>query len=414
LPDVTLIKPVFYRKQLVGFVANRAHHAEIGGTQPGSMPAHASALNEEGVVIPPTYLVIGGRPRWEEIEQLLVSSPYPTRAVQENLADMNGALASVTLGAESLCHLCEKFGPATIHQYMLLLRKHAAALMRRRIQHLPALGKATEYLDDGTILKVVITRKRNQLHLDFGGSAPVHKGNMNATQAIVHSVVLYVLRLLVGEHVPLNEGLLQPVRLTIPRGILNPMFSSDSQLSPAVVGGNTEISQRLTDTLLKAFKLAACSQGTMNNLLFGNETFGYYETICGGVGAGPGFHGADAVHQHMTNTRITDPEIIEFRYPVRLEKFEIRKGSGGRGQWNGGEGVVRQFFFKDRLDVNILSQHRVTTPYGMRGGGPGKPGQQFYWSPGKRKKRLAGIQVLPGDRISLETPGGGGWGRPKK
>jgi 5-oxoprolinase (ATP-hydrolysing) len=241
----------------------------------------------------------------------------------------------------------------------------------------------------------------------------MHKGNLNATPAIVNSVILYVLRLLVDEPIPLNEGLLENVRIHIPTGILNPVFDNSHKLSPAVVGGNTEISQRLTDTLLKALKLSACSQGTMNNFLFGNERFGYYETICGGVGAGPGFNGASAVHHHMTNTRITDPEILEFRYGVRLERFEIRRGSGGSGKWSGGDGVERQFYFKEPFQVSILSQHRNVAPFGMNGGLPGKTGEQFLIRDNKRKKLSGtdGITVDAGDRIVIKTPGGGGWGK---
>jgi len=414
LPDITLIKPVFFKKQHLGFVANRAHHAEIGGRKPGSMPADASCLEEEGVVISPTYLVKRGIPQWEIIENILTTAPYPTRSLQENLADLNGALAALMLGADATKNLCDKFGVEALQFYMQLLRQHAAELMRDKIKNLSGLYKAEEFLDDGAKLKVAIIKEKKHLRIDFKGSAPVHAGNLNATKAIVHSVVLYVLRLLVNEPLPLNEGLLQPVKLIIPSGMLNPKFSIDNKKSPAVVGGNTEISQRLTDTLLKAFKLAACSQGTMNNFLFGNEKFGYYETICGGVGAGPGFHGAHAVHQHMTNTRITDPEILEYRYPVRLEKFEIRKGSGGDGKWNGGDGIVRQFYFKETLDVNILSQHRVVAPFGMNGGQPGKTGEQFIIHADKRKEKLKGIdgvQVQRGDRMLIKTPGGGGWGK---
>ena len=414
LPDITLIKPVFFKKQLFAFIANRAHHAEIGGKTPGSMPANASSLEEEGVVISPTFLVKHGIPQWGKIKGLLTAAPYPTRSLQENLADINGALASVMLGAEATRALCLKFGPEEVRRYMRMLRKYASDLMLKKIKKLSGTYRAQEFLDDGSKLKVTITKKKQILRIDFKGSAPVHAGNLNATKAIVNSVVLYVLRLLTDEQVPLNEGLLQHIKLVIPTGMLNPSFSNNNNRSPAVASGNTEISQRLTDTLLKAFNLAACSQGTMNNLLFGNETFAYYETICGGVGAGPGFNGADAVHQHMTNTRITDPEILEFRYPVRLDKFEIRKGSGGSGQWSGGNGIIRQFYFKALLEVNILSQHRLAAPYGMKGGQPGKRGEQFIVRSNKKKVKLKGVdglQVNPGDRFVIKTPGGGGWGK---
>jgi 5-oxoprolinase (ATP-hydrolysing) len=417
LPDITLIRPVFFRKQLVGFVANRAHHAEIGGKKPGSMPADATCLEEEGVVIAPQYLVKGGVPQWEKIESLFSNAPYPTRSLQENLADLNGALASLVLGDEALKTYCKQFGLATVHRYMQLLKQHAAMLMRQKIKDFGNRKfKARELLDSGAPLQVSIFKKGNILHFDFTGSANVQPGNLNATVAIVNSVVLYVLRLWVDEPVPLNEGLLKDVKLVLPPGMLHPKFSEDNKKSPAVVGGNTEISQRLTDTLLKALGLSACSQGTMNNFLFGNECFGYYETICGGVGAGPGFDGADAVHQHMTNTRITDPEILEFRYPVRLEKFEIRVGSGGKGKWKGGDGVVREFYFKEALDINLLTQHRTVQPYGMKQGEPGKTGEQFILRHQGKKEKLQGVdgaRIQPGDRLTIKTPGGGGWGKPK-
>jgi 5-oxoprolinase (ATP-hydrolysing) len=209
----------------------------------------------------------------------------------------------------------------------------------------------------------------------------------------------------------MNEGLMKSVNIKLPTGLLNPDFSGS--ILPAVVGGNTEVSQRLTDTLLKAFGLVACSQGTMNNFLFGNDRFGFYETICGGTGAGPGFDGASGVHSHMTNTRITDPEILELRYPVRLEKFEIRTGSGGKGKWNGGDGIVREVTFKEKVEVNILSQHRVEQPYGLKGGHTGKPGQQKLISKNGEEKILKGMDSVvaeAGDRVQIQTPGGGGYG----
>jgi len=413
LPDVTLIKPVFYKKKLIGFVANRAHHAEIGGTKPGSMPADAKALDEEGVIIAPTYLVRKGKPQWEKIRELLSQSKFPSRALDENLADLNGALAAVTLGDKGLQALCEAYGTKEVLIHMKALRKYAGSMLRTKISTLrKKTFRAVEYLDDGSVLKIHVTRKNDRLHIDFAGSARTHGGNLNATPAIVQSTVLYALRLLVDQPLPMNEGLMEPITLTLPHGLLNPDFSKSPL--PAVVGGNTEVSQRLTDTLLKAFGLAACSQGTMNNFLFGNERFGYYETICGGTGAGAGFHGTDAVHQHMTNTRITDPEIFEFRYPVRLEQFAIRKNSGGKGKWDGGDGVIREIIFKDALEINLLSQHRIEKPYGMNGGGPGKTGEQVIIRKNGSMEILKGMgsaTVLPGDRLIIKTPGGGAWGK---
>ncbi|HWA35027.1 MAG TPA: hydantoinase B/oxoprolinase family protein, partial [Cyclobacteriaceae bacterium] len=412
LPDVTLIKPVFNKKRIVGYVANRAHHAEIGGRKPGSMPADATTLDEEGVIISPAYLVKGGVPQWEQLRAILQRPPYPTRSLDENLADLNGALASVNLGEKGLQQLCSLHGEKDVLFHMSALRNYAATLLSEKIKQLKKNSfQAIEYLDDGSPLQVRITRIKNRLRIDFTGSSPTHRGNLNATKAIVQSVVLYTLRLLVNEPLPMNEGLMAPVELVLPTGLLNPDFSKHPL--PAVVGGNTEVSQRLTDTLLKAFGLVACSQGTMNNFLFGNEKFGYYETICGGTGAGDGFHGADAVHQHMTNTRITDAELMEFRYPVRLEKFEIRKNSGGKGKWRGGEGIERKIFFKQTLEINLLTQHRVEKPYGLKGGEAGKPGEQVIIRADGTREKLKGMDsatVKAGDRLVIKTPGGGGWG----
>ncbi|MEO5975603.1 MAG: hydantoinase B/oxoprolinase family protein [Chryseolinea sp.] len=413
LPDITLIKPVFIQGRIACFVVNRAHHAEVGGKKPGSMPADATTLEEEGVVISPTYLIRRGFDQWNKIDALLTGAVYPTRARDENLADLNAGLAALNLGEQSFTTMCEKFGHDEVTLYMRKLRSHATRLMKNKIQTLRKSYQALERLDDGTTIKVHIAKNQNNLTIDFNGSSGMHPGNLNATTAIVNSVVLYVLRLLLNESVPLNEGLLQPIKLVIPKGFLNPSFNADNKQSPAVVGGNTEVSQRITDTLLKAFGLSACSQGTMNNFLFGNEFFGYYETICGGTGAGPGFHGADAVHQHMTNTRITDPEILESRYPLILQRFEIRSGTGGKGKWNGGNGIIRELRFLQTLEVNILSQHRVISPYGMKGGSSGKVGEQ-YLIRGKKKiplKGIDGIRVMPDDILVIKTPGGGGWGR---
>lgn len=412
LPDVTLVKPVFYGKELIGYVANRAHHAEIGGKRPGSMPAGATRLEEEGVVIEPMYLIRSGKARWDNIEQKLTGGLFPSRNVTENLADLQAGLAALNLGEERLIELCKKYTGKQVRKFMEALIRYSSAQMKEVISRLPARRmKAKEFLDDGSPVAVSLQRSgKYKLIIDFSGSAPRHWGNLNATGAIVQSVVLYVLRLLMNKPLPLNEGLLKAVRIVLPKGLLNPSFRGNAL--PAVVGGNTEVSQRLTDTFLKALGLAACSQGTMNNFLFGNEQFGYYETICGGVGAGPGFDGADAVHQHMTNTRITDPEILEFRYPVRLEKFQLRKGSGGNGRWRGGNGVVRRFYFKAPLEVSILSQHRTIAPYGLHGGEEGKTGKQVLITP-RGKKVLNAIDeahVEPGDIIEINTPGGGGYG----
>jgi len=276
---------------------------------------------------------------------------------------------------------------------------------------------AEEFLDDGSRLAVRVTHQKGWLHFDFTGTAERHPGNLNATPAILRSVVLYVLRLMIPEPLPLNEGLLNRVKFTLPHCLLNPTFSADPAKCPPVVGGNTETSQRLTDTLLKALGLAACSQGTMNNFLFGDATRSYYETIGGGAGAGPGFAGADAVHTHMTNTAITDPEILELRYPVRLRQFAIRKNSGGAGRWRGGDGIIREIEFLEPCEVSLLTQHRKEAPYGMESGKPGKRGLQMRIPKTGKSETLpsqAHFTAQKGDIVRIETPGGGGWGKSEK
>ncbi|HEY0514990.1 MAG TPA: hydantoinase B/oxoprolinase family protein, partial [Thermoanaerobaculia bacterium] len=384
LPDVTVVTPVFEAdadEHLLGYVASRAHHAEIGGIRPGSMPPGARRLIEEGVVIPPTYLVREDGPRWDGMRRLLLEAPFPTRAVEENLADLRAAVAASHRGAEALQGLAREHGRETVGRYMEALKARAEERLRAALARLPAARyEAVERLDDGAALAA-----RLEIHgpgadpavtIDFAGTSGVHPGNLNAPPAVVRSAVLYVLRLLIAEPLPLNEGILRAVEIRIPPGMLNPPFPADPAAAPAVVGGNVETSQRLVDTLLKALGLAACSQGTMNNLLFGSERFGFYETVCGGAGAGPGFDGASAVHTHMTNTRITDPEVLEHRYPVRLERFAVRAGSGGAGRWRGGDGAVRELVFLEPMSLSLLSQHRVERPYGVDGGGPGEPGRQ--------------------------------------
>jgi 5-oxoprolinase (ATP-hydrolysing) len=415
LPDITLVAPVFDdAKNLAGFVANRAHHAELGGKRPGSMPPDASNLLEEGKVIPPFCILEEGQVYWDKIQDLLISEPFPTRNLEENLADLTGALASIRAGTENLKKLCRRYGISTLKYYMDYLKEYAnLSLKKKQKKFKRKILTATEYLDDGHQIRVTIHITEHQLNFDFKGSSALHPGNLNATPAIVRSAVLYVLRLLVDDNIPLNEGLMRSVKITLPECFLNPTFPSDPAKCPAVVGGNTETSQRLVDTLLKAFELSACSQGTMNNFVFGNDRFSYYETIGGGVGATHGYHGADAVHQHMTNTRITDPEVLEFRYPVKLDYFRIRKNSGGSGTWNGGSGIERKVTFLEPLDMTVLTQHRVEAPYGLKGGSNGATGSQFITRADGRIETLQGIdaqRMHPGDSITILTPGGGGYG----
>ena len=418
LPDVTVVTPVFTDDappRLVGYVASRAHHAEIGGSRPGSMPPAATTLAEEGVVIPPVYLVRGGEARWEEIRRLLAGPPHPSRALEDNLADLRAAVAANHAGAEALQALAVEHGAATIARYMEALKELAESSVREALRNVPAgRHESEERLDDGTPLRVAVVLEDGRARIDFTGSGAVHPGNLNATTAVVRSVVMYVLRLLLRRPLPLNEGLMRAVELTIPRGLLNPDFDMDPRRAPAIVGGNIETSQRLVDTLLKALGLAACSQGTMNNVLFGDDRFGYYETICGGCGAGPAFDGASAVHSHMTNTRMTDAEILEQRYPVRVERFAVRRGSGGAGRHRGGDGAVRELLFLSPVSLSVLGQHRTVAPYGLAGGAAGATGRwRVVRADGAivELKSLDSCEVAPGDRLIVETPGGGGYGR---
>ena len=415
LPDVTLIAPVYQGNELIGYVANRAHHAEIGGKTPGSMPPDGRCLIEEGVIIPPTRLIAKGQARWDDIRNILAGAAYPSRSIDENIADLRGGVASIQAGIRGMSKLCSWYGTSEVRHYMSLLTDYVAERFRNKLVTLPTVLEADEYLDDGHRLSVCIKHLDNRLKISFQGTSAVHPSNLNATPAIVRSVVIYVLRLILDEDLPLNDGLLRDVEIDLPVSLLNPDFDVPPEEQPAVVGGNTEVSQRLTDTLLKAFGKVACSQGTMNNLLFGNDDFGFYETICGGTGAGEGFDGHDAIHQHMTNTRITDPEIMELRYPVRLENFSIRENSGGSGRWKGGNGIVRSIRFLDTVIVSLLSQHRVEKPYGLAGGGPGMTGSQYIDRASGDRHYIEGIdRAVCGkdDILTILTPGGGGFGDP--
>jgi 5-oxoprolinase (ATP-hydrolysing) len=406
---------------LVAHVANRAHHAEIGGTRPGSVPPHARRLFEEGVVIAPRHLLRRGEEHWDELGAALAAPPYPSRTPDENLADLRAALAANLRGTTRVAALCEEHGASALRRHMAGLRERAAERMRTALERIgERVCTARQELDDGSPIAVRVAIERGRATIDFSGSAGVHPGNLNATAAVITSATLYVLRLLVEslapsrDPLPLNEGLLAPVTLLIPEGMLAPVFPDDPREAPAVVGGNVETSQRVVDTLIEALGLAACSQGTMNNLIFGNERFGYYETICGGAGATERAPGADAVHTHMTNTRITDPELLEQRYPVRLRRFAVRRGSGGRGRYRGGDGVVREIEALEPLQLSLLSQHRRVPPCGAAGGEPGAVGAQRLVRRGGRIEELEGTcaaDLDPGDRWIVETPGGGGWGR---
>jgi len=416
LPDITLLAGAFTDDgKLIGYVINRAHHAEIGGKSPGSMPPDAVNLEEEGVVILPQYLFKGNHFQSDTLRKCFTSGRYPTRDYAANEADILAAYSSLQKGIAQLKDLVIKHGLTTLAQYMVLIKENASLQLKQALTPFSnQVLKAAEYLDDGSKIAVSITISDSKYIFDFSGTCRRHPHNLNATIAIVYSTVLYVLRLLIDKEIPLNDGLMEHVEIILPPdSLLHPEFSDDPKICPAVVGGNTEVSQRLTDTLLKAFGIVACSQGTMNNFLFGNDSFGYYETIGGGTGAGPDFHGRSAVHQHMTNTQITDPEDLERKYPIRLLEFGIRENSGGRGKFNGGNGIIRRFEFLKPLEITLIGQHRFFAPYGINGGRPGKTGEHTFIPYKGTVKKLPGVYQFkskPKDQLIIETPGGGGYG----
>ncbi len=417
LPDVTVVTPVHdaHSGRLLFCTASRAHHAEIGGIRPGSMPPLSRHLAEEGVLLRNVRLVAAGQPRWQALAELLSSGPYPSRNVADNLADLAAQVAANAQGARALGEMIAVHGLPQVSAYMRHIQAAAERKTRAALGRLPQ-GRRTfvDHLDDGSPLCVAIEVEHGAARIDFTGSAPVLPNNLNANRAIVTAAVMYVMRCLLDEDIPLNQGVLAPLTLLLPEGCLNPPERATPAESAAVVGGNVETSQRVVDVLLGALGLAAASQGTMNNLLFGDATFGYYETICGGAGATPRGPGADAVHTHMTNTRLTDPEILEQRYPVRLHAFRIRRGSGGAGKHRGGDGVVRQIEFLRPLEVSLLTQRRGPyAPYGAAGGAAGACGRNRLDRAAGTSEDLAGVvqfSALAGDVLTIETPGGGGWG----
>jgi 5-oxoprolinase (ATP-hydrolysing) len=393
LPDVTVISPVFLGDQLLGFVANRAHHAEIGGKTPGSMPPDGRCLADEGIVIPPT-----------SIESIGDGFFKDSRSPADNLADLKAQIVANRYGVKALRKLADQSSVKVVVFHMRGVYDRSSMLLARALEEFEE-ASAEDQMDDGSVIRVKIS-KDEKLVVDFSGSADVHSGNLNATPAIVRSAVLYALRLWVRTDVPLNEGLLDQVEIVTDLGILDPPLTRDPEACPAVVGGNVETSQRVVDVLLEALGLQAHGQGTMNNFLFGNERFGFYETIGGGAGAGPGWHGRSGCHVHMTNTAITDIEVLEERFPVRVREFGIRRGSGGQGQWKGGDGLVREIEFLEETTVSLLTQRRQLIPRPN-----GVPGRNLLLRDGQWRE-LKGIEKLvvkAGDRVRIETPGGGAW-----
>ena len=393
LPDVTVISPVFVGDQLLGFVANRAHHAEIGGKTPGSMPPDGRCLADEGIVIPPT-----------SIESIGDEFFRDSRSPADNLADLKAQVVANRYGVKALRKLADQSSVKVVVFHMRSVYDRSSMLLARALEEFGE-ASAEDKMDDGSVIRVKIS-KDEKLVVDFSGSADVHPGNLNATPAIVRSAVLYALRLWVRTDVPLNEGLLDQVEIVTEPGILDPPLTCDPEACPAVVGGNVETSQRIVDVLLEALGLQAHGQGTMNNFLFGNERFGFYETIGGGAGAGPGWHGRSGCHVHMTNTAITDIEILEERFPVRVREFGIRRGSGGQGEWRGGDGLVREIEFLEETTVSLLTQRRQLIPRPN-----GVPGRNLLLRDGQWQelKEIEKLVVKTGDRVRIETPGGGAW-----
>ena len=417
LPDLTVVTPVFDDAGTMRFVvASRAHHAELGGIVPGSMPPFSRTLADEGVLIRNLRVVQRGVLQEAALRCLLTAGLAPSRRPDDNLADVTAQIAANQTGVQLLDQVVAQHSLPTVQQYMRFIREAAAAKVRQALAAMPdGEYRCLDHLDNGSPIAVTVTIAGDSATVSFAGTGEVLSSNLNANRAIVTSAVLYVFRLLINEEIPLNGGVLIPVSIELPECLLNPPAHADPAKCAAIVGGNVETSQRVVDVLLGALRLAAASQGTMNNLTFGDETFGYYETICGGSGATAEADGADAVQVHMTNTRLTDVELLEHRYPVRVPRFSIRPDSGGAGQHRGGHGVIREIEFLRPMTASILSQRRGPyAPSGVDGGAPGQLGRNTLLRANGETTDLgaaAQIQIQAGDCLRIETPGGGGWGR---
>ncbi|MBK8063972.1 MAG: hydantoinase B/oxoprolinase family protein [Betaproteobacteria bacterium] len=414
LPDVTVITPVFdeAQKEILFYVGSRGHHADIGGITPGSMPPDSRTVDEEGVMIDNFLLVERGRFREKETISLLSSGAYPVRNVTQNLADLKAQIAANEKGVQELRRMVAQFGLDVVRAYMRHVQDNAEASVRRVIGVLK--DGCFEYpMDNGAVIRVKITigEDRRSATVDFTGTSAQLPNNFNAPSAVCMAAVLYVFRTLVDDDIPLNAGCLKPIRVIIPEGcMLNPRFPA------AVVAGNVETSQCITDALYGALGVMAGSQGTMNNFTFGNARHQYYETVAGGSGAGPGFDGTSVVQTHMTNSRLTDPEVLEWRFPVRLDSFEIRHGSGGSGRWRGGDGAVRRVRVLEDMTAAILSGRRLLQPHGMAGGSPALAGRNSVERVDGRVEELGPsdrAEMHPGDVFVIESPGGGGYGAPE-
>jgi 5-oxoprolinase (ATP-hydrolysing) len=413
LPDITVIMPVFLEEDPLPawYVAARGHHADVGGIAPGSMPPSSVSVHDEGVLIDNVLLVDEGRLREAEMRDLLGSGPWPARDPDRNIADLKAQVAACTRGANELRRVAGDYGRAVIDAYMGHVMAHAEESVRRLISGLKE-GQFSYAMDNGAqvSVRVSVDRESRSAIVDFTGTSGQQPNNFNAPYSICRAATLYVFRTLVDDAIPLNDGCLRPITLVVPEGsMLNPLYPA------AVVAGNVETSQVVTDALFAACGALAPSQGTMNNFTFGNERWQYYETIAGGAGAGPTHDGASAVQTHMTNSRLTDPEILETRFPVLLERFAVRRGSGGDGAHRGGDGIERHVRFRERMRANILSNRREVPPAGLAGGGDAKPGlNQVVRKDGTMETlgATASAEMAPGDMFVIETPGGGGFGAP--
>lgn len=411
LPDITVITPVFNNSSPspIFYLASRGHHADIGGIAPGSMPPNSCKVDQEGVLIDNFQLVEQGKIREKELIELLTNNLYPARNPSKNIADLQAQIAANKRGVQELNKMVEHYALETVQAYMGFVQDNAEESVRSVIDVLKD-GSFTCPLDNGSVIKVAISinKSTRSATIDFTGTSPQLPSNFNAPSAVCKAAVLYVFRTLVNNDIPLNAGCLKPLEIIIPEGcMLNPRYPA------AVVAGNVETSQAITDALYGALDVLAASQGTMNNFTFGNERYQYYETICGGSGAGANFNGTDAVQTHMTNSRLTDPEVLEWRFPVLLESFSIRSNSGGTGLHHGGNGVIRRLRFLEQMTAAILSNHRVIPPFGLHGGGSGAVGKNWVERNDEIVEELgstATVEMQPGDVFVIETPGGGGYG----
>jgi 5-oxoprolinase (ATP-hydrolysing) len=414
LPDITVCTPVFDEdcRDILFWVASRGHHADVGGISPGSMSPDATTIEEEGVYIDNFKLVDRGRFRELELHALLTEAKYPARNPVQNINDIKAQIAANEKGVRELRKMTAQFTLPVVKAYMQHVQDNAAESVRRVIDRLHD-SEFAYAMDQGTVIRVRITvdKDKREATVDFTGTSPQQPNNFNAPEPVTRAAVLYVFRVVVDDDIPMNAGCLRPINIVIPKqSMLSPEYPA------AVVAGNVEVSQAVTDTLFGALGALAAAQGTMNNLNFGNARHQYYETICSGSPAGPGFPGTDAVHTNMTNTRLTDPEVLELRYPVLLEDFHIRSGSGGRGRWNAGDGVRRTIRFLEAMECTILSGHRIVPPFGLAGGGPGQVGENWVRRKDGRMERLKGcdaITVDAGEAVIIQTPTAGGYGPPE-